>query len=188
MIPDEAHAPASGPHTYVVDKLAKALMVSRYLLLPMYAGLSAAMLLYCYVFFRELYHLLIDLCTGSETRSVDMILQLSTLSLLDMVMIANLIVMVAIGGYSIFVRELPVFEGAPRFLKTLTSGTLKVKMSASLVGVSAINLVRIFINIEQTSWDTLGKQLAIHVAFLVAVLVFTWMESKLHHPDTATTH
>ena len=170
---------------HVVNRLERIILSSRYLLVPMYAGLALAMGAYCYVFSVELWHMVLRL-GGAGDKAAELVL--CTLALLDEVMIANLIIMVTIGGYSIFIREISDIPNSPRFLKTLTSGTLKVKMSASIVGISAVRLVVTFINVATVPWEVICKQLAVHGVFLIGVLVFTYMEAQLHPLKAQDSH
>lgn len=140
----------------------KIIFSSRWMLIPFYLGLFIAMLVYTYVYMVEIWHLV------QETREMtkDVVL-LTTLELVDIVMIANLVKMIITGSYNSFIDKHHGFEG-----ENISSGMLKVKMSTSLVGVSSIHLLQTFIrHSEKVDWEDVHKQLLIHVTFLVGALI-----------------
>jgi uncharacterized protein (TIGR00645 family) len=97
-------------------------------------------------------------------------------------MVANLLVMVIIGGYSTFVSKLDIgdHEDRPEWLQKVDAGTLKVKMAASLVGVSGIHLLQTFINIENKSAEHVKWQIIIHLVFVVSTLMLAYTDKMLH--------
>ena len=160
--------------------LGKCILSTRWLLAPMYFGLTVTLLAYIFIFFKELYENLyvhIFSMTGEE-------LLIVVLNLVDMVMIANLVVMTTIGGFSIFMSEL--YRGAsknwPRFLNNMTSGSLKVKMSASLVSVTSIALLKVFLDPAHVPVEELHTKLWIHLAFIGAMIIFSAVEYLAHPP------
>jgi uncharacterized protein (TIGR00645 family) len=159
-------------------KIANSLLITRWLLSPMYLGLSITLIAYIFVFFKELYiNVFAELFNiTSET------LLLTVLNMVDMVMIANLITMTTIGGYSIFVSALKSGNNWPRFLNGMTSGSLKVKMAASLVSVTSINLLKVFLEPDNISMNALHTKLYIHVAFIGAMIIFSIVEYLTHPP------
>jgi uncharacterized protein (TIGR00645 family) len=165
----------------------KAVLISRFFLIPMYVGLMVCMLMYNFTFFKELWgmcHSFFDM----KDENLKELLLLGVLSLLDMSMIANLIVMITIGSYSIFIKEINCenVTFAPRFLRGLTSGILKVKMGTSLVSVSSIHLLTDFMNTKHSSWDDLLKKMFIHIAFIISAYAFAKMEAIIHPPVAHT--
>ena len=125
--------------------LEKIIFASRWLQAPLYAGLIIGGILYTYKFLVELIHLIVHIEEITETA-----LMLGILTLVDITMVANLLIMVIIGGYATFVSRLDLEKEVdkPEWLNKVDAGTLKVKLSGSLVGVSGIHLLQIFINIE----------------------------------------
>ena len=91
---------------------------------------------------------------------------LQTLEDVDIVMIANLVKMIITGSYNSFVSK----EHSESTEK-VSSGLLKVKMSTSIMGVSAIHLLKSFIEAPTLDWDTIWKQIAIHSIFIVGAIV-----------------
>ena len=153
---------------------------SRWLLIPFYLGLFVAMIVYTYVYIQDIGHLIHE----AKTITKDAVL-LSTLELVDIVMIANLVKMIIVGSYGSFVDKNHDYKG-----EQVSSGMLKVKMSTSLIGVSSIHLLQSFINSEHQNWEDLKKQLIIHGIFLVGALILSIIdflhEKSAHHTSTNT--
>src|SRR6188474_875562 len=103
---------------------------SRWLQAPLYAGLIVGGILYAYKFIKELIHLCVTITEITESA-----LMLGVLGLVDITMVANLLIMVIIGGYSTFVSKMNIesHEDRPEWLKKVDAGTLKVKLAGSLV-------------------------------------------------------
>jgi uncharacterized protein (TIGR00645 family) len=151
---------------------------SRWLQLPMYLGLIVALGIYSYKFLLKLWDLTINLGILKE----DDIL-LNVLSLIDVVMIANLLVMVIIGGYEIFVSRLDVQDhrDQPEWLAHVDAGVLKVKLGMALITISSIHLLRSFIDAGNISEHTLKWEVIIHMVLVVSagfIAVTDWMINK----------
>ncbi|MBP6335907.1 MAG: TIGR00645 family protein [Bacteroidia bacterium] len=155
----------------------KIIFSSRWLQAPLYAGLIVGGVLYAYKFLVELIHLCTSINVITETA-----LMLGVLTLVDITMVANLLVMVIIGGYSTFVSRMNIdkHEDKPEWLQKVDAGTLKVKLAGSLVGVSGIHLLQIFINIENKNQDHIMWQVIIHVVFLLSSIMLAYTEKVLH--------
>jgi uncharacterized protein (TIGR00645 family) len=108
---------------------------------------------------------------------------LNVLSLIDVVMIANLLVMVIIGGYEIFVSRLDVQDhrDQPEWLAHVDAGVLKVKLGMALITISSIHLLRSFIDAGNISEHTLKWEVIIHMVLVVSagfIAVTDWMINK----------
>lgn len=161
-----------------IKKLIETLIFSsRWLLIPFYIGLFIAMLVYTYIYVREIYHLVWD----ARGMTKDVVL-LTTLELVDIVMIANLVKMIITGSYNSFVDKSHGHDG-----ENISSGMLKVKMSTSLIGVSSIHLLQTFIDSSNIDWPNLQKQLMIHSVFLIGALILAIID-YLHEKSTTTKH
>ena len=121
----------------------KLLFASRWLLAPMYLGLSLALIALGVKFFLEIAHSLTHILQIAETDLV-----LSVLSLIDLALVGSLIVMVMLSGYENFISKIDATteQETPEWLGKLDSGTLKLKVAASIVAISSIHLLRIFMN------------------------------------------
>jgi uncharacterized protein (TIGR00645 family) len=128
----------------------KLLFACRWLLAPMYLGLALGLLALGVKFFQEVLHSLAGILSLAESDLV-----LSVLSLIDIVLVGSLIVMVMLSGYENFVSKLDsdAAQESPAWLGKLDSGTLKLKVAASIVAISSIHLLRIFMNADATPND-----------------------------------
>jgi uncharacterized protein (TIGR00645 family) len=155
----------------------KIIFLSRWIQAPLYAGLIIGGMLYTYKFLVELIHLCSIINEITET-----VLMLGVLTLVDITMVANLLVMVIIGGYSTFVSRLDIekHEDKPEWLQKIDAGSLKVKLAGSLVGVSGIHLLQTFINIKNNESEHVMWQVIIHFIFLTSAVMLAYTEKILN--------
>jgi uncharacterized protein (TIGR00645 family) len=146
---------------------------SRWLQAPLYFGLIVAQCVYVYLFGVELYHLVHDAYKIGETE-----IMLIVLGLIDVVMIANLLIMVIIGGYETFVSRLNLREhpDQPEWLAHVNAATMKIKLSMALIGISSIHLLKTFINAEQLTEHTIKWQVIIHVTFIISAVAIAYTD------------
>jgi len=162
--------PRSSHHQRTLGSL---IFLSRWLQAPLYLGLIVAQGVYVYRFMMELWHLL-QSAAGMKEAEVMLIV----LGLIDVVMIANLLIMVIIGGYETFVSRLNL-EGhpdQPEWLSHVNAGVLKVKLATALIGISSIHLLKTFIDVKQHSEREVTWQVIIHITFVVSALILAWIE------------
>ncbi|MCL4316368.1 MAG: TIGR00645 family protein [Gammaproteobacteria bacterium] len=157
----------------VQGPLEKLIFASRWLQAPLYVGLIAAQAVYVYRFLVELAHLVTSVNSLSENE-----VMLMVLGLIDVVMIANLMIMVVIGGYETFVSRLNLqgHPDQPDWLEHVTAGTIKVKVATALIGISSIHLLKTFINAPQMEDRTMQWQVIIHVTFLISALALAYTD------------
>ena len=167
---------------------------SRWIQAPMFVGLILAQAVYAYRFLLDL----LTLFPMVSDRHSEKLL-LGVLGLVDMLMVANLIAMIVIGGYTLFVSKLNIGanEDKPEWLDTTTAATLKIKLAAALVGVSGIHLLKTFIELggdvdlghgaeghgaAESTLDNMRImwQVVIHVVFLMSSLLLSISERILH--------
>jgi uncharacterized protein (TIGR00645 family) len=150
---------------------------SRWLQAPLYLGLIAASIAYGFKFFQEIIHLYTSLASLTEET-----VMLTVLSLIDITMVANLIIIVIIGGWATFVSRLDIdgHKDRPEWLGMINAGTLKIKLTTSLVGVSGIHLLKDFINIENVSHENVKWQVIIHMVFLLSTLILALSDRIMH--------
>ena len=164
------------PMNSLVKPLETFIFASRWIQAPLYLGLIVAQMIYCWLFMVELSHLVHGAFTGSNFTEVEVMLVV--LGLIDVVMIANLLVMVIIGGYETFVSRLDL-EGhpdQPEWLSHVNAGVLKIKLSTAIVSISSIHLLKTFINAENIPDKTILWQVAIHLTFLVSAITMAWTD------------
>jgi uncharacterized protein (TIGR00645 family) len=166
--------------------LASFIFLSRWLQAPLYLGLIVAQGVYVYRFLLELGHLigfaLFDFPAPASTpkgvSDPETIVMLSVLGLIDVVMIANLLIMVIVGGYETFVSRLRL-EGhpdQPEWLSHVNAGILKVKLATALIGISSIHLLKTFINAENLDADMMKWQVTIHITFVASAIALAWID------------
>jgi len=151
----------------------KIIFSSRWLQAPLYVGLIIAGLLYTYKFMVELIHL----CAKANSLSEELMM-LGVLTLVDITMVANLLIVVIIGGYATFVSKLDIHSHVdrPEWLEKIDAGTLKVKLAGSLIGVSGIHLLKSFVNITEKDMEHVKWQVIIHTIFLFSALMLALTE------------
>jgi uncharacterized protein (TIGR00645 family) len=156
----------------------RAILNSRWLLTPFYIGLVFVVVALGVTFFRELWHLYAILLTAGESDVV-----LTVLSLVDIVLVANLIVMVVISGYENFVSSIDVDEGeeTPDWLGKIDAGNLKIKVAAAIVAISSIHLLRAFLNIHVIENDKIVLLMIMHLVFVVSALLLAWLDRLAPH-------
>ena len=149
---------------------------SRWLQAPLYLGLIVAQGVYVYQFMLELIHLVTKIGSLGETE-----IMLSVLGLIDVVMIANLLIMVIVGGYETFVSRLDLEKhpDQPDWLSHVNASVLKVKLAMALIGISSIDLLRSFINADQLADRVIMWRIAIHVTFLVSALALAYTDRAM---------
>ena len=109
-------------------------------------------------------------------------IMLAVLNLIDVVMIANLLVMVIVGGYGIFVSKLNT-EGhpdEPEWLDHVNASVLKVKLSMSIISISSIHLLQTFVNSANIPEKTMMWQLLLHLGFLISAVAMAYTDKILY--------
>lgn len=156
--------------------LERGMYASRWLLAPIYLGLSVALLALGVKFFMELVHVVPYLLTISE---MDLILLV--LSLVDISLVGGLIVMVMLSGYENFVSQLDLKESDDKlnWLGKLDTGSLKNKVAASIVAISSIHLLKIFMNAQQVDNDKLLWYVVIHITFVVSAFMMGLLDKMM---------
>ena len=173
-----------------IAKLEMFIFWSRWLQAPLYLGLIVAQCVYVYLFMIELSHLVVNAFSNTQISETEVMLVV--LGLIDVVMIANLLIMVIIGGYETFVSRLDLDNNPdqPEWLSHVNAGVLKIKLSTAIIGISSIHLLKTFINAANLNEHTIKWQAIIHVIFLVSALAMVWVDrimtqtlqsSKTHH-------
>ncbi len=164
------------PSSQSMNLLRTFIFWSRWLQAPLYVGLIIAQGVYVYHFMIELAHLVVKTATIGEAE-----IMLIVLGLIDVVMIANLLIMVIIGGYETFVSRL-YKEGHPdhpEWLSHVNASTMKIKLSMALIGISSIHLLKTFINAPQLDEKTMQWQVIIHLTFVVSAVAMAYTDKLM---------
>ncbi len=153
----------------MVEKyLERLLFACRWLLAPVYLGLALALIALGIKFFQEAVHVLSQV---SQLAEADLVL--TVLAMIDLALVGSLIVMVMFSGYENFVSRIDHDAGtdAPAWLSKIDSGTLKLKVAASIVAISSIHLLRIFVKVEQTDNDKIMWYVILHLTFVISAVL-----------------
>jgi uncharacterized protein (TIGR00645 family) len=175
--------------------LSRLIFASRWLQVPLYLGLIVAQVVYVFLFVEELIHLVellwnpgaLDATVarlGIAERNKETVIMIIVLSLIDVVMISNLLIMVIVGGYETFVSRLRL-EGhpdQPEWLSHVNANVLKVKLGTAIIGISSIHLLKTFISAGTLPDKTMLWQSVIHALFLVSALAIAAIDRVMGHP------
>jgi len=147
------------------------LFLSRWILAPIFLGLSLALIALGFKFFQEAWHVFQDLMAMDESAMV-----LKVLSMIDIALVGSLIVMVMFSGYENFVSSIDTKGTDTLGFGKLDSGTLKLKVAASIVAISSIHLLRIFMQVGETGDKALTNAqimwyVILHMTFVVSAVL-----------------
>ena len=158
--------------------LENVLYASRWVLAPIYLGLSAALFLLGVKFFQEVVHTIPLVLSMTES---DLILVV--LSMVDMALVGGLLVMVMFSGYENFVSRIDVSDETEKlsWLGKLDSGSLKQKVAASIVAISSIHLLRAFMSAQTIPNDKLMWFVIIHITFVLSAMGMAYVDRMNQH-------
>ena len=147
---------------------------SRWILAPVYFGLSLGLLALAIKFFQEIFHVLPNIFSLAEA---DLILTL--LSLVDMTLVGGLLVMVMFSGYENFVSQLDISTHKEKlnWLGKMDATSLKNKVAASIVAISSIHLLRVFMDAKNVPANKLMWYVIIHLTFVLSAFVMGYLDS-----------
>lgn len=172
----------------IEQSIEKIIFASRWIQAPIYLGLVAGAVIYCVKFLEQLLHLFEH---AEELGEEEMMLAI--LGLVDTTMVVNLVYMVLVGGYGMFVSTMDLHNhpDRPEWLDHTNSTTLKIKLISSLIGVSGIHLLKTFIEIDGESGAEMFNeshvkwQVLIHLTFLISSIALAFTDRLMHphkHP------
>ena len=201
---------AHSPH-HSLGPLSWLIFSSRWLQLPLYLGLIVAQCVYVFLFGKELLHLIMDAPSLGEQQ-----IMLIVLSLIDVVLISNLLVMVIVGGYETFVSRLNLngHPDQPEWLSHVNASVLKVKLAMAIIGISSIHLLKTFIaagalgGLPLCPPETIHKaaaqvgaascssltpdgvlwQTIIHIVFILSAIGIAWTDRLMQVPSRNGKH
>ena len=171
------------------------IFMSRWLQLPLYLGLIVAQAIYVWIFWQELFHLVMATFGNADSlahvldavtveggvrprKPNENVLMLVVLGLIDVVMISNLLIMVIVGGYETFVSRMGLHNhpDQPEWLSSVNASVLKVKLATAIIGISSIHLLKTFINADNYTDRVLIAQTAIHITFLLSAIAIAYTD------------
>jgi len=162
----------------VERSLERLMYASRWILAPIYIGMSLALLALSVKFFQELFHFLPHIFEVDESELV-----LTLLTLIDLTLVASLIVIVMFSGYENFVSQMDLGETTEKldWLGTHDYASLKMKVAASIVAISSIHLLKIFMNVQTTENDKIMWYVLIHLTFVISALFMGYLDKLTKH-------
>ncbi|HEX7218117.1 MAG TPA: YqhA family protein [Burkholderiales bacterium] len=194
-------SPRASGEARALRPLPSLIFASRWLQLPLYLGLIVAQAIYVWLFWQELYYLLmatfgdggalnhvLDSVTveGAKrpSKPTETVLMLVVLGLIDVVMISNLLIMVIVGGYETFVSRMGLesHPDQPEWLSHVNASVLKVKLATAIIGISSIHLLKTFINAAAYDEKTIIAQVGIHITFLLSAIAIAAADRVMPAP------
>lgn len=158
--------------------LERLMYATRWLLAPIYLGLSLALLALGLKFFQELFHVLPHVF---EIAEADLVLVI--LALVDLALVGGLLVMVMFSSYENFVSRLDIGDDTEKlnWLGKMDSSSLKNKVAASIVAISSIHLLKVFMNASNIENDKLLWYVLIHLTFVVSAFAMGYLDKITRH-------
>jgi uncharacterized protein (TIGR00645 family) len=165
-------APRRNPIEAVLER---GLFLSRWLMAPFYIGLALTLGLLAYAFGREFVHSLPTLVAAARPEDVILVV----LSLVDMSLAGNLLLIVIFSGYESFVSKIETSpDDRPDWMGKVDFSGMKMKLIASIVAISAITLLKSFMVLGQAPLDErrLYWQVVIHLTFVASGVLLALMD------------
>lgn len=160
-------------HSHIERTLERGLFASRWLMAPFYIGLVLALGILLLSFLQEIFHLITDISDLTPNKAI-----LGVLSLIDLSLAGNLLLIVIFSGYENFVSKLEVDDhiDKPEWMGTVDFSTLKLKLVASIVAISGIHLLRVFMDVDSIKENEIYWMLVIHIAFVISGVLLALMD------------
>ncbi|MFO1120872.1 MAG: TIGR00645 family protein [Hyphomicrobiales bacterium] len=150
------------------------ILASRWLLVVFYLGLGLALALYAVSFGFKVFDFAAKVAQLGETDTI-----LKMLSLIDAALVASLLVMVIISGYENFVSRFDNAEGELSWLGKIDAASLKIKVASTIVAISSIHLLQVFLNAQQYTDAKLMWFTIIHLTFVVSALLLAYIDKVM---------
>lgn len=160
-----------------MEKLIERLMyASRWLMAPIYLGLSLVLFALGMKFFQEVFHVLTEVFVMKEAELI-----LVILSMIDITLVGGLIIMVMLSGYENFVSRLDIEDQSEKlgWLGKVDSSSLKNKVAASIVAISSIHLLKVFMDTPNIPNDKIMWYLLIHITFVLSAFVMGYLDKLM---------
>lgn len=161
----------------------RVILSARWVLVVFYLGLAAALAVYATSFALKFYKVAIHTFDYSENQMI-----LAMLGLIDAALVASLIVMVMISGYENFVSRFDEHDdkGEVSFIGKLDAGSLKIKVASSIVAISSIHMLQVFLNLRTYTTEQIMWTVFMHLAFVVSALMLGFLEKLMAKPKDKT--
>ncbi len=163
----------AAPHSLAERLIEQAIFASRWLLAPLYLGLAGCLLLLLVKFAQKAADLFAHALTEGGSEAI-----VGILSLVDLSFMANLLLMVMFAGYENFVSkfDLDGHRDRPDWMGHVDFGDIKLKLMTSIVAISAIHLLELFLNVPDRTDRELAWGVGIHVTFILSGVLLAIMD------------
>ena len=154
-------------------RLERFMFASRWLLAPFYIGLVGAIAILLFKFVKEFITLLPQVFTLDGGQ-----IMVSVLTLVDVALVANLLLIIVFAGYENFVSKINTenSEDRPEWMGHVTFSDLKIKLIGSIVAISGIELLKAFVNIDNYSDKQIAWKIGLHLTFVLSWVLFAVMD------------
>ncbi|TBN42569.1 TIGR00645 family protein [Paracoccus subflavus] len=151
----------------------RSLFASRWMMAPMYLGLAAALAILVWVFLRELWAFVLIVPVITVNDAI-----LGVLALIDLSLAANLLMIVIFSGYENFVSrmELDQEKDRPEWQGEVDFSGLKLKLVASIVAISGIHLLKVFMDVSKYTAEQMRWMVIIHLVFVISGVLLAAMD------------
>ena len=159
-------------------RLEQTIFASRWLMAPFYLGLIGALIILLVKFAQELFYFLPKVLVAKDTEVI-----LAVLTLIDLSLAGNLLLMVIFSGYENFVSKIDVgdHQDRPDWMGKVDFSGLKIKLIASIVAISGIHLLKSFMNIGSADKDDLFWLIVVHMTFVVSAFAMGGLDRITRH-------
>lgn len=156
----------------------RGLFASRWMMAPMYLGLALALVILVWIFLMELVRFVLVVPVMTVNDAI-----LGVLALIDLSLAANLLLIVIFSGYENFVSRMDLadHEDRPDWQGEVDFSGLKLKLVASIVAISGIHLLKVFMDVAQYTPDQIRWMVIIHLVFVISGVLLAAMDWIANH-------
>ncbi|WP_197471737.1 TIGR00645 family protein [Methylomonas sp. MED-D] len=158
--------------------LERTMYASRWIMAPIYFGMTLILAVLAVKFFQELWHFIPHVMDLPDTEII-----LKLLTFIDLALVGSLTVIVMFSGYENFVSRMDIESDTEKleWLGTHDYGSLKTKVTSSIVAISSIHLLKIFMNLHATETDKLQWYVIIHLTLVVSAFFMGYLDKISKH-------
>ena len=159
--------------THLESRIERFLFASRWILLPFFIGLVLAMSVLVINFAKEFYHFVLLVFSDQSSDVIT-----GVLTLVDIVLISNLLLIIIFAGYQNFVSQFDTqdHEDWPSWMGHVGFSELKIKLIGSIVAISGIELLKAFMHVNSLTNEQLAWKVGIHLTFVLSGVLFALMD------------
>lgn len=151
---------------------------SRWIMAPVFLGMSLILLVLAVKFFQELYHFVPHILEVDDGQII-----LKLLTFIDLTLVGSLTLIVMFSGYENFVSRLDIGSEAEKldWLGTHDYGSLKLKVATSIVAISSIRLLKVFMEVENTANEKMLWYVIIHLTLVLSAFIMGYLDKISKH-------